>query len=322
MSFTKEVKAEILSHKINGNANKIARLSGIVHSAGSININFQGLNFSISSENKKLLKHAADIITTEYDEEIEITAENGRSLNKTTLYTLSVSGESANKILIDIGILSKNEEGFMDIKYGAGFLQNEEEIKNFIIGVFLGSGIVQIPQKDKSKGSYHLEFSLGSEELADDLVEFLKQFNFFCKKVVRKNNFVLYFKESEQISDLLAFLGATSSMLTLQSVMVERFMRNKITRESNCVVANIDKVVEAGIKQIDAIETIEKTIGLDKLDDKLREMALIRKEHPDESIEELRSYFEQPIGKSGVNHRLRKLIQIADNIKGGNLNGI
>lgn len=322
MSFTKEVKAEILSHKISGSSNKIARLSGIIHSAGSININFLGLSFSISSENKKLLKHAADIITTEYNEEISITAENGRTLNKSTLYTLSVSGDSAKKILIDVGILGTSEEGFMEIKYGAGFLDGEEEIKNFIIGLFLGCGVVQIPQKDKSKGSYHFEFSLNSEELADDLIEFLKQFNFFCKKVVRKNNFVLYFKESEQISDMLAFLGANSMVLQLQSIMVERYMRNKITRESNCVVANIDKVVEACMKQLDAIDTIEKTIGLDKLDDKLKEVAIIRKEHPDESIDEIRAYFEVPIGKSGVNHRLRKLIQIADNIKGGNLNGI
>ena len=128
---------------------------------------------------------------------------------------------------------------------------------------------------------------------------------------------VLYFKGGEQISDLLIYLGSTKAVFNLQNIMVERSVRNSVNRQTNCISANIDKVVDASNRQLEAIKVIEKFAGLDSLPPKLKEAALLRKQNPTESLDELVQIFDQAVTKSGLNHRFRKIINIANSYTEG-----
>lgn len=319
MSFTKKVKTEILSNQIKKECCRRAILAGIIHSAGSITIDNGGMCLLISSENEGLIKFSADIITTEFNAQYNILTEKNNTINKNPLMSLIVKPNFSKEILEVLGILCKDNEGFNEIRYGIDPRVIELPCceKSFISGLFLGCGVATIPDASVLKSSYHFEFRLSNEFLADDLCNLLSKHNFFPKKVVRKNNFVVYLKESEQLSDILVLMGANAQALYLQTIIVDRFMRNKINRESNCINANISKAVNASVAQIDAINFIEKTIGLGALNEKLLEIARVRLEFPFETSGELVKHLKNPIGKSGINHRLHKLITIAEDIKGG-----
>ena len=181
--------------------------------------------------------------------------------------------------------------------------------KAYLTGAFLECGTVSL------SGVYHLEFVLPREAQADDIAAMLTSFGFLPKKAVRGASFVVYLKESEAISDLLALLGASGAVLRLQSVKVDREMNNRINRASNCDVYNIGKSVDAAARQTAAIELVRARGGLKQLPEKLRAAAEIRLRHPEESMEELRARFDPPLSKSGINHRYQKILEIAEKIK-------
>ena len=145
--------------------------------------------------------------------------------------------------------------------------------------------------------------------------EILEFFEVRAKIVSRKNHFVVYLKEGSQIVDVLNVMGAHKSLMDLENVRIVKEMRNSVNRKVNCETANISKMINASVKQIEDIEYIEKTIGLSNLPDVLGEMANVRLEHPDTPLKELGEYLSTPIGKSGVNHRLRRISEIADKLR-------
>jgi len=205
-------------------------------------------------------------------------------------------------------VLSLDNEGFRQINntLSPDMLADECCQKAFIHAMFIGCGAISL------NNGYHCEFSINNQQLADQLHETLCKCWFCPKESVRKNVTVLYFKGGEQISDLLVYLGATKAVFELQNVMVERSVRNSVNRQTNCISANIDKVVDASNKQLEAIKTIEEIAGLESLPPKLKEVALLRKENPSESLDELVSLLNQSVTKSGLNHRFRKIINIAN----------
>ncbi len=179
----------------------------------------------------------------------------------------------------------------------------------FLRGVFLSCGAVSNPQND-----YHLEFSVPYLKLSQDLSALCWELGIRVKSVVRKGNYVLYLKGSEQIEDCLAMMGASSAALEMMNVQMIKDIRNKVNRIANCETANIDKTVAAAGQQIQAIRKIEQTIGLDKLPVDLQEVARIRLNNPDYSLRELGQALNQPLTRSGVNHRLARIVEFSEGL--------
>lgn len=182
--------------------------------------------------------------------------------------------------------------------------------KAFVKSAFLSAGSVSDPGR-----SYHLEIVARDDETADILIDILHGFSLGAKKVLRKEKTVVYLKEAEDIASMLALMGADSSYLAFESGRVMKEMNGNINRRVNCETANIEKTVNASVKQVSAIRRIEKTKGLSSLPKSLVEIAEQRLLHPELSLEELGKMCTPVIGKSGVNHRLRRLVEIAESIE-------
>lgn len=180
----------------------------------------------------------------------------------------------------------------------------------YLRGAFLATGFVNDPVK-----SYHLEIITEKEEYSKLLTYLLSQFNIIAKHSLRKKYHVTYLKEVEAVSDVLSVLGATRSMMGLANTRIEKHVRNNTNRRYNCDLANVQRSVNAASKQIEDILFIKEKVGLDELPDSLREMAYIRAEFPEESFSDLGSRLNPPVGKSGVNHRLRKISEFADELR-------
>lgn len=181
----------------------------------------------------------------------------------------------------------------------------------FLRDAFLETGSMSNPEK-----GYHLEFVCEEDAYAAKIIETMRAFEIAAKRVQRKRYTVVYIKESEDIVRLLNVMGAHNCLMNLENLRIIKDMRNSINRRVNCETANISKTVSAANKQIEDIEYIRKHYGFDDLSENLREMAKIRLEYPDATLKELGEYLVPPVGKSGVNHRLRKLSELADSIKG------
>ena len=171
-------------------------------------------------------------------------------------------------------------------------------------------GSISNPEK-----TYHLEFVTHSEEYAVDLSKLINSYGLNSKVIQRKNSYIIYIKEGEQIVDLLNIIGAHSCLLELENIRIMKEMRNNVNRLVNCETANLSKTVNAAVRQVESIKLIQSQIGLQRLPKNLREIAELRLNYPDESLKELGEMLDPPVGKSGVNHRLRKIEKIAEELR-------
>lgn len=195
----------------------------------------------------------------------------------------------------------------INIKILANISENDK--KSIIRGAFLGSGSINNPEK-----KYHLEINLSNKINLDYLFEIISSMNIKCKKLELEKKYSIYLKEGEEISALIALMGANKSVLNFEDIRVQREMRGKVNRIVNCQTANLNKTINASVEQIEAIRKLQKSHRFNKLDENLKEIALLRLEYPDMSLIELGKQLRNPIGKSGVNYRLKKIIEIANEI--------
>lgn len=187
-------------------------------------------------------------------------------------------------------------------------MSQEEQIDKVCIReAFLKSGSMSDPNKE-----YHLEIVVKKRQKAQDILDILLKYNIKSSLIKRRTNYIIYLKDGEEIARILAFMGANSSVLRFEEVRVVRDMRNTINRKVNCETANLTKTVNASLEQIKAIETLKKNGKLDKLDNNLKEIAVLRVQNPELGLEALGQLLVNPISKSGVNHRLKKIIKIAN----------
>lgn len=184
--------------------------------------------------------------------------------------------------------------------------QEEMLIKSLARGIFLGSGSVNNPEN-----KYHLEMILSTKKNAIEIQKILQKMQIKFKLLSRENGYSLYIKEGEEISKFLAFIGANSSVIRFEEIRVIREMKNNINRKVNCETANLSKTISAAVKQIEAIKKLQMEKKFENLPDNLKEIANLRLENPDSSLAELGQMLKNPIGKSGVNHRLNQLIELA-----------
>ena len=188
-------------------------------------------------------------------------------------------------------------------------IDNIEDKKALIRGTFLGAGSVNNPEN-----KYHLEMKFNTKENAEKMLNIISEFSIKFKPLNRGKKHSIYIKEGEEISNFLALIGANSSVLKFEDIRVKREMRGKVNRLVNCESANLNKTINASIQQIDAIKKLQEKNKFNKLDDNLKEIALLRLENPDMPLSELGKLLKNPVGKSGVNYRLKKIIEIANEI--------
>lgn len=197
------------------------------------------------------------------------------------------------------------KDKYLEIKFKN--IENENYKRAIIRGAFLGAGSINNPNK-----TYHLEINLSTKNNMQFLYDIIKQFNINCKKLENKNS--IYLKEGEEISLIIALIGANSSVLKFEDIRVQKEMSGKVNRIVNCQTANLNKTLNASVEQIDAIRKLQQSNKFNKLDDNLKEIALLRLEYPDMSLLELGQKLKVPLGKSGVNYRLKRIIKIADEL--------
>lgn len=185
--------------------------------------------------------------------------------------------------------------------------KNEEKLKAIIRGVFMGSGSINDPNK-----KYHLEISFNTEKNLNIIIFILKILEINTKKMIIENKKSLYIKEGEEISKFLALIGASKAVMTFEDIRIKKEMRGKVNRIVNCETANLNKTINASIEQIEAINKLKKEGKFNNLSDNLKEIANLRIENPDMALSDLGKKLSKPIGKSGVNYRLKKIMEIAN----------
>lgn len=277
MSFSKEIKEEL--SKINNLTNKQEVKMEILGYLTSNNISVAKKYIRFSTENEYNIDRFAKLIRNIGIENFKI------DLNGKVFY-------------IDINL--KKIEKLEGFDYST---ENVDLVRPFIRGLFMGSGSINNPEK-----KYHLECGIKEEKNVEKIVDLLKNFDINFKNNDRK----IYTKEGEEISKFLAFIGANRSMLKFEEVRVQRHMNNKVNRLVNCESANLNKVLNASIEQINAIKKLKENGQFEKLDNALKEIAELRLEFPDISLVELGQKLSQPLGKSGVNYRLKKIVKISE----------
>ena len=312
MSFSAETKNELARVFSNDKCCNISELSAIVRLSGSIQLaGYKKLNLKISTELNSIARKVFKLLKSNFGINTEISVNKNQMLKRNSSYVLMVTSDmGAENLLRELGILSREEGFFTMNKVPEDLIKDNECIRAFIRGAFLGGGSISDPEKN-----YHLEFFANNEEFAESLKNLINSLGFNSKTVSRKNNYVVYLKESEQISDLLNIIGAHQALLSLESTKIVKEMRNNVNRLVNCETANLSKTVNAAVRQIENIKYIQSKVGLDHLPPNLREIAELRVDNEDLTLKELGEMASPELSKSAVNHRLRKIEQIADDLR-------
>ena len=322
MSFAHEVKLEVLETPTKNECCKLAFLSAVIHSCGELTKSGKEFYLELKTDIEKIYDEVNECLKTLYGEYAELSFDDDTNINKSVRYVISLPKAITNQILFDCGIakFSLNNEFTLIQGIDEHIIENECCAKNYIKGVFATAStsniILNENNQDDSRtfSGYHWEFVFTSEPYADDFSNLLFSQGIANKKSKRKNLYVLYIKEAEVVSDLFAIVGAYKSLLKLQNEIALREVRNNINRQNNCMNANITKTVTASLKQIQAINKIEQTIGFEKLQQNLRELCLVRLANPEESLDNLTKLLSTTITKSGINHQFRRLLKIAEKI--------
>lgn len=208
-------------------------------------------------------------------------------------------------ILGKIYVITVNSQVLKKIDYVQEL--NIEQIKSLVRGIYLGAGSINNPEK-----KYHLEVGISKKDNAQRLIQYLKTFGIKSNMIEKNNEYAVYIKDGEEISKFLALIGANKSVLKFEEIRVQREMNNKINRIVNCESANLNKTINASIEQIEAIKKLKASDNFEKMDDTLKEIAELRLENPNASLVELGRMLKNPVGKSGVNYRLKKIMEIAN----------
>lgn len=301
-SFSASAKNEICAAKPEGCCMG-AELAALTFVCGSISLNHEGMHLRYGTELLALAKRIYGMVTGDLGLEAAIEVRDNQ-LKKAHSYSITV--EDARALLSALGL-----EDTLPGQAPPAFLTKKECCRaSFLRGVFLGCGTVSNPKK-----SYHLEFVLHSAEMADYLIALLGRYKIPAKRIARKQTFVVYLNEGDSIAQLLALVGAHASILHFENVRILKEMRNNVNRAVNCETANINKTVDAAMQQLRSIETIKRHMGLDKLSGTLLQAAELRIENPQATLFELCELCGAT--KSAMNHRLRKINQIAQSLGSG-----
>lgn len=331
MSFSSQVKEELSRQFQPGRHCQIAEIAAILSFAGRLegegSIKRAGGESSrgglegeggtrklvVYTENLPLARKYFVLMKETFQVAARIAVRQNIYLHKNRLFIISISGEEeVQRILQAVKWRSgKNEDIRPQGLVNWVLVQKFCCRRSFIRGAFLSAGSMSTPEK-----SYHFEIICASRKKAEQLMEIINSFSMESKIVTRKKSYVVYLKEGSQIVDMLNVMEAHVALMNLENVRILKEMRNSVNRQVNCETANINKTVHAAVRQLEDINYIKDTIGLDSLPENLQEVALARLKYPDAALKELGAALNPPVGKSGVNHRLRKLCEMAGSLRG------
>ena len=290
MSFSGKIKEELAQHYAKARHCNLAELSALVHMSGSFEKDGYGrCILKLHTENDGVARKCFTLLGKTFNISTDIAIRRNTAKGSCSYY-IRAKGEEllAVENVIVQAVCCK---------------------RAYIRGAFIASGSMSDPDK-----SYHFEIVCGTLKQAEYLRNMINSFEMDAKIVKRKKSYVVYLKES-QIVDILNIMEAHVALLELENVRIMKEMRNTVNRKVNCETANINKTVSASVRQMEDIIYIRDNIGFDKLPDGLKDVALTRLTYPDATLKELGGLLENPIGKSGVNHRLRKLSEIAEKLR-------
>lgn len=287
MSFSAEVRDELAKHISPARHCQIAELSAMMHYVGQYGENKDGsLTIGFQTENEAVVRKGFTLLKKTFNIDTDVI----------------LNGDIKQKIISKFGDLSAPVDDLI--------IKNSCCQRAFLRGAFLCCGSMSDPQK-----GYHLEFVCNNMDQAEQLKNIIGCFDIEAKIVFRKKYYVVYIKEGSGIVDLLNVMEAHIALMNLENLRIIKEVRNSVNRRVNCEAANINKTVKASTRQVDDILYIKEHYGFTRLPDNLREMAEVRLEYPDAPLKELGEYLDPPVGKSGVNHRLRKLSELAERVR-------
>lgn len=304
MSFSSAAKAEICRTASAGECCELSELCALVHTAGSVRISGGVFSLRVDTENPAVARRIFLLLKNLYGIQ-SVMERHTNQLKRNHIYSLFIEKAAARMVALDVGIFG--DEGF-----GIG---KDTPVKGrcckiaFIRGAFLGGGSITNPEK-----RYHLEFVCGQKEFTHLLLNTIEELGIPARTIMRAKNHVVYLKEGDAIVKLLTMIGAHASILSIENIRILKGIRNNVNRKVNCETGNLTKTVNASIKQQESIAYISAHMGIDKLSAPLREAAEARLNNPQATLGELTALL-GAASKSGLNHRLRKLCSIADQLK-------
>ncbi len=314
MSFSSEVKEELSRHIGSGRHCRIAEIAAIINICGKIKItNNREITVKVQTENAAVARKYFTLLKKTFNINVEVLIRKNTQLKKSRIYVMYITNtDQAMKVLKAIGIAAFGDDGRLRIfnHINPLIVQSTCCKRAYIRGAFLGSASLSDPEK-----TYHLEFVSQHKNQSNELRKLINSFGMDAKIIMRKKYYITYLKEGSQIVDLLNIMEAHVALMNLENVRILKEMRNNVNRIVNCETANLKKTVSAAVRQVEDIQYIEHTVGLHTLPEPLEVMARIRLEHTSATLKELGILLDPPVGKSGVNHRLRKISDIAEKIR-------
>jgi len=309
LSFAAQTKKELTMIETDGCCAR-AELSALIRMNGSISIASGRIALDISTENAAIARRIFTLLKKTFNLHAEVLVRKKMRLKKNNIYMVRVP-HGVEELLRSLSIIKEGQ----GIQFTQGI--DSEIVKNlccrrsYLRGAFLAGGSVNNPEGS----SYHLEIATMYEEHCKALCELAGKFHLNARCIERKKGYVLYIKEGEKIIEMLNVIGAHQALLKFEDVRIMRDMRNSVNRIVNCETANLNKTIGAAVRQIENIKLLEQEIGLENLPEKLREVAVIRLKYPDLNLKEVGELLGGGVSKSGVNHRLRKIDEMAEKLR-------
>lgn len=307
MSFSQKAKDEAAKLAIFSDNSSLAELMAYVRYVSSISFISGKVAVSFRVQKAALARRIFTIIRMIYNTDLDVDISKMTQLKKMNIYTIVLSDtDIVMQMFKDTRL-----EGFLDVnKVPSMVRENDEMRRSYLRAAFLAVGSITNPER-----GYHLEMLFESEFEANEVKELMNVYGLGAKYVRRKENYITYLKGAEAISDFLTVIGAMRAVLSFENIRVVKDVRNNANRRTNCETANIQKTVDASTRQVADIEYIDERLGLENLQGDLRELALLRLDNRDASLAELGRLMSPELGKSGVNHRLKKLAELAENLR-------
>ena len=307
MSFSQKAKDEAAKLAILNDNSSLAELMAYVRYVSSISFISGKVAVSFRVQKAALARRIFTIIRMIYNTDLDVDISKMTQLKKMNIYTIVLSDtDIVMQMFKDTRL-----EGFLDVNKVPSMVRESDEMRrSYLRAAFLAVGSITNPER-----GYHLEMLFESEFEANEVKELMNVYGLGAKYVRRKENYITYLKGAEAISDFLTVIGAMRAVLSFENIRVVKDVRNNANRRTNCETANIQKTVDASTRQVADIEYIDERLGLENLQGDLRELALLRLDNRDASLAELGRLMSPELGKSGVNHRLKKLAEMAENLR-------
>ncbi|MBS4762088.1 DNA-binding protein WhiA [Carnobacteriaceae bacterium zg-ZUI252] len=307
MSYAADIKKELTTLTVHKEHAK-AELSALIRMNGAVTLQQQKFVLNVQTENAAIARRMYSLLKEHYAVESELLVRRKMKLKKNNVYIVRLKS-GTTEVLNDLRIM---DGLFFRSHVSSEIKDNKDKMRSYLRGAFLAGGSVNNPETS----SYHLEIYSNYEDHNEDICEMMNQFGMNARIIERRNGYITYIKEAEKIADFLVLIGAFGGMMKFEDVRIVRDMRNSVNRIVNCENANLSKVINASSKQIEAIEYIDRTVGLSELPEKLQEVAQLRLQNPESSLIEIGEMLSGgAVSKSGVNHRLRKIVAFADELK-------